>query len=178
MPALATSASWKTQQHLTLLLWAKVGASKLHFDLHKGLRSRLLSSKHSVTYPNSIWNHLGLKDERLTGGWDPPRVKPCRRTLFGDHPSQWDALAKTSKTRAAASLPENNLSNRFHLSQDNVNYSLKVLPYFNCEWSLENQLRCKKLHLQVWTGESTSKQLVALCLPIQIAVLKPKGLQT
>ena len=176
MPGLATPASWKTQQRLTLPLWAKVGASKLHFALYKGLRSRLLSSKHSVTYSQSIWNHLGSKDEDLTGGWDSPRVKLCRRRLFGASPSQWDALSKLQKQEQQHHFQRTvYLMDFIYLKMRWTRAWKCCLLCFNCKWSLENQLRCKKL--QVWTGKSISKQLVALCLPIQIAVLSPKGLQ-
>lgn len=179
MPGLVTPASWKTQQHLTLTLWAKVGASKLYFALYKGLRSRLLSSKCSVTFSKSIWNHLGSKDEGLTGGWDPPRVKLRRRRLFGASLSRWDGLSVLQKQEQQHHFQRTvyHLLDFIYLKMRWTTAQKCCLLCFDCKWSVEDRLRCKKLHLHVWTGESVSKQLVVLCPPIQIAILKPKDLQ-
>lgn len=144
MLGLTTPVSWKTQEHPTVPLCTKVGVPKLHFALQKGSQSSFVSSKHSVTYSKGIWNHLASKGEGLTGGWEPPRVKLCRRRPFEASPSQWDALSKLQNQEQQHHFREPlvSLTGFIYLKTRWTATWERCLLCF--KWGLENQRKCKK----------------------------------
>lgn len=125
---------------------------------HCGLRQELpnctflyrMGYKAGFCHRSALWpssKHPQFMDKGLTGSWDPPRVKLCRRRLFGSSPGQWDALSKL-KTQEQ----QHHFQRTVHLMHF---VCLKMrwttawkccLLCFNCP---ENQLQCKKITFTV-----------------------------
>lgn len=87
----------------------------------------------------------------------------CAGGDSGASPSQWDALSKLQKQEQQHHFWRTvYVTDLVYLKMRWTRAWKSCLRFFSCKQSLEKQLRCKNLHLQVWTGESISKQL-ALC---------------